>query len=105
MTSLLENLNHQTFSELLHTTFRVLLPDTPPLALELMEVTERNSSPQAETFSLIFRGPLAPLIGQQIHILDHDTLGRLDLFLVPIGPDNGGMCYQVVFNRLRKEPK
>jgi len=100
-----ENLTCRTFSGLLRTTFRVLLPGSPPLPLELTEVTEHSSSPQVESFSLIFRGPLAPRLPQQIHKVEHDKLGAFDLFLVPIGLEKERMCYQAVFNRLRKHPE
>ena len=100
-----ENLTCRTFSGLLRNTFRVVLPGSPPLPLELTEVTEHSSSPQVESFSLIFRGPLAPRLPQQIHKVEHDKLGAFDLFLVPIGPEKERMCYQAVFNRLRKHPE
>ena len=100
-----ENLTCRTFSGLLRTAFRVLLPGSPPLPLELTEVTEHSSSPQVESFSLIFRGPLAPRLPQQIHKVEHDKLGAFDLFLVPIGLEKERMCYQAVFNRLRKHPE
>jgi hypothetical protein len=48
-------------------------------------------------FSLVFRGPLEPLLPQGIHRLEHDALGELDLFLVPIGPDEAGTRYEAVF--------
>ena len=34
-------------------------------------------------------GPLEPVLPQAIYGLDHDALGHLDLFLVPIGPGGG----------------
>jgi hypothetical protein len=37
--------------------------------------------------------------------VEHDNLGAFDLFLVPIGPEKERMCYQAVFNRLRKHPE
>jgi hypothetical protein len=48
-------------------------------------------------FSLVFRGPFEPFLEQGIHRLEHEELGRLDLFLVPIGPDEAGMRYEAVF--------
>jgi hypothetical protein len=48
-------------------------------------------------FALLFRGPLTPVLPQRIYRLEHDVLGSYDLFLVPIGPDGGGMGYEVIF--------
>ena len=42
-------------------------------------------------------GPLEPVLPQAIYDLEHDALGHLDLFLVPIGPSQGGMRYQASF--------
>jgi uncharacterized protein DUF6916 len=33
----------------------------------------------------------------RIHRVEHEELGALDVFLVPIGPDQAGMCYEAVF--------
>jgi hypothetical protein len=48
-------------------------------------------------FSLVFRGPLQPLLAQRIYRVEHDSMGTFELFLVPIGPDGVGMCYEAVF--------
>lgn len=35
---------------------------------------------------------------QGMYRLHHPQHGELDLFVVPVGPDGQGMCYEVVFN-------
>lgn len=98
-----EKLNSRIFAEHLRSTFLVLVPGTAaPVPLELFEVTEKDQSPKMEQFFLIFRGPIAPQFPQGIYTMEHEKLGKLDLFLVPVGPDEAGMCYQVVFNRFRQ---
>ncbi len=99
---MLENLNSKVFSEHLHTTFTIRVPGGAPLPLELIEVTEKNESPRVEQFFLVFRGPLTPHFQQGTFTFEHEKLGTLELFAVPLGPDAAGMTYQVVFNRLRK---
>ncbi len=99
---MLEKLNSEVFSEQLHTTFELRIPGAKSLPLELFEVAEKNQSPQLEQFSLAFRGPLTPFAPQGTYTVEHEKLGELALFLVPLGPDSIGMCYQVVFNRLRQ---
>jgi hypothetical protein len=72
--------------------------------LVLAEVEElgpdaRHSAPDARTpFSLVFRGPLRPMLEQGIRPLAHDALGELPLFLVPIAAEPDGMRYQAVFS-------
>jgi hypothetical protein len=50
-----------------------------------------------EPFSLQFRGPGDPFLRQRIYRLEHDALGALDIFLVPIGADGDGFRYEAVF--------
>ena len=60
----------------------------------------RGGSPfgREQPFSLLFRGPLRPLLPQQITTLEHDTLGVLEIFIVPVGPDEYGQRYEAIFN-------
>jgi hypothetical protein len=46
-----------------------------------------------EPFRLQFRGPSLPVLPQRIYALEHRTLGRLEIFLVPIGPGQ----YEAIF--------
>jgi hypothetical protein len=49
-------------------------------------------------FALLFRVEEGPVLPQRIYPLEHDRLGRLELFLVPVGPDDLGMRYEAVFS-------
>lgn len=84
--------------------FRVRLPGEHVLSLVLSEVTAGSqpggAGPDGATrqqFSLLFRGPAAPSISQGLWELDHDGLGELALFLVPLGPDAEGPRYEAAF--------
>jgi len=48
-------------------------------------------------FSLEFLGPPAPCLTQRIYPLEHPQLGVLELFLVPLGYEQNGVRYEVVF--------
>jgi hypothetical protein len=37
-------------------------------------------------------------VRQQVCVLSHDELGRFELFLVPLGPDQGGMRFEAVIS-------
>ena len=102
MSTSLESLNCKIFSEQLHTQFRLLRDGLEPLPLELIEVKESDPSPKIELFSLHFRGPAAPHMPQQIHTLEHDKLGRINIFLTAIAGDAEGITYESVFHRFRK---
>ena len=50
-------------------------------------------------FSLIFHAPdPSQVVPQQTIAVRHPELGELELFLVPIGPDERGMGYQAVIS-------
>src|SRR5512142_1659024 len=103
MSRSLESLNCKIFSEQLHTQFRLLRDGLEPLPLELIEVNESDPSPKIELFSLPFRGPAAPRMAQHIHTLEHDKLGRFDIFLTAIAGGAEGITYESVFHRIRKK--
>jgi hypothetical protein len=96
---MLDKLTRADFGPLLGSAFRLEAPDTR-LELELIAADAAGvSQPSAsrQPFSLLFRGPHAPLLAQQIHPLNHSSLGTLEIFLVPIGPDDQGQRYQAIF--------
>jgi hypothetical protein len=51
-----------------------------------------------EPYALIFRTSSREFIGpQRIYPLSHGALGELEIFLVPIGPDETGMRFEAIF--------
>lgn len=51
-----------------------------------------------EPFSLILRGPRDRVLRQATYALRHPRLGLIDVFLVPIAPDERGARYEATFN-------
>ncbi len=101
MTSVtLEELHADRFTEQIHTEFQVLDYLPVQYTLLLLEVQERSKSPRQESFALLFRGPAQYFMPQGMHKLTHSSLGKIDLFLVPVGQDAEGFQYEAVFNRL-----
>ncbi|WP_295435340.1 hypothetical protein [uncultured Thiodictyon sp.] len=100
----LRSLNHTEFARCLNQTF-TLDPGVPgevrALPLVLIEVTEHGSGAagphRRQPFCVLFRGPALPVLPQRTYVMNHDSLGRLEIFLVPLGPDGQGMRYEAVF--------
>jgi hypothetical protein len=76
--------------------------------VELVDVSEQAAIPGLTfraPFSLIFHGPLEPVLPQATYRLEQERVGAFEVFAVPIGPpelDTPGqaptaMRYQVVF--------
>ncbi len=98
----LSDLTLARFAPLVGSAFSVALSAPWDLRLELAEVAAL--SPQTSftgafraPFRLIFHGPTQPVHPQATLPLDHPQLGRLEIFLVPIGPDAIGMRYEAIF--------
>lgn len=87
-----------TFAPLRGSVFRISPGERPPFDVELVTVWEAEHHGRSRLqFSLTFRGGPDPPLPQRIYRVEHDELGALDLFLVPIGPDDVGQRYEAVF--------
>jgi hypothetical protein len=96
-----DKLNSKTFSQHLHTSFRVPMAGGELARLELVEVVESNLSPAMEQFSVFFLGP--PTLGQGMRSLEHDQMGSFDLFLVPVAAEGDRARYEAAFARFREK--
>ena len=68
--------------------------------LKLIEVDGHISDERQENFSLLFRAPITMPPEQGIYQMTNETLGELDIFIVPIRNDDDGLYFQAVFNQL-----
>src|SRR4051812_12435941 len=94
-----------SFTPLLGERFQLALSGSDVIDLTLAEADggRPRSDEQADAgagrspFSIVFRGPLEPVLPQRIYGFRNETLGSSELFIVPIGPDDDGMRYEAVF--------
>jgi hypothetical protein len=101
----IESLSYESFAENLNTKFRLPVQSGEPLELELIEVAQGTPLEGTEKFSLVFRGALSFSLPQSIYRLEHERLGALDIFLVPIARAADGFRYEAVFNRFVTKPE
>ena len=96
---MLEKLTKETFEPAAGSVFALQLGEGQTVPLELSAVRGNGLQGMAtrEQFALHFRGPSAPVLAQRIYRLEHPDLGALEIFLVPIQRDAGGMTYEAVF--------
>ena len=97
-----EELTETEFSKHLNTNFQFDCGPEGKLDLTLVEVKTYNPNPGDQTglerFSLFFRGPAKPILAQQIYSINHDAMGPMHIFIVPLEPDSKGPQYEAVFN-------
>jgi hypothetical protein len=72
------------------------------VSLRLHEITASQVAGPYESFSVYLLGP-ADRLEQATYPMGHPTLGRFDLFIVPVGAEAGGILYEAAFNRLVQE--
>jgi hypothetical protein len=99
-------LTEREFAKHLNTKFRINIDAGTeeargPIELELVEVRGYNGNPGdqegLERFSLFFTAPPNVRLAQGTFKLDHQVLGELAIFIVPIS-DHNGFRYEAVFN-------
>ena len=100
---MLQTLTHASFVAHLGGAFQLELEPGRFVALTLMEAHnlagkfKSTGGERPEPFSLMFHAA-AQALEQRIYTLHHETMGRFDLFLVPIGRDGSGLRCEAIFN-------
>jgi len=100
---MLDQLTSAEFAAYLQEVFRAQWPGIEPVDLVLDRVTDLNPATTAKPdgrrpFSIEFLGPISPqYLQQHIYRLEHAQLGVLEIFLVPLGPEQGRMRYEAIF--------
>lgn len=74
----------------------------PGIPVTLMEAEPLNPAmaPRGTRppFSLIFLAKDSRVLMQRLYCMEHNGLGEVSIFLVPVGKDAEGVRYQAVFN-------
>lgn len=59
----------------------------------------RRTDGRDDCFTLLFRAPGGEVLDQATYAVEHPVVGRMALFLVPVGRGADGMQAEAVFNR------
>jgi hypothetical protein len=91
-----------TFREHTNSTFSIG-HTAGPIPLRLVEVTPERVLGAFAHFSLFFHGPSDRVVPQGTYVLEHEVLGALTLFIVPvIGSNSERIVYEAGFSRAAK---
>lgn len=66
--------------------------------IKIVDCLSRQAEQSRQPFSVVFATARADVFEQKIYTLNHPVMGEQPIFLVPIGPDENGMCYEAVFS-------
>lgn len=86
------------FEALLDTEFTVAAQTPIVLVLKAVAKLGHGRPGARDPFALTFVGPATPKLQQSTYTLKHPTFGDNDLFIVPVGPGEGGMRYEAIFS-------
>ncbi len=105
----LDKVTSDDFKPFLKQTFQIIAEPSASVEAELIQVKElpvayedeidaEDAPTRRKPFSLLFRSAQKDeYLPQKIYTIQHDQMGSLDIFLVPLGPDSEGMRYQAIF--------
>jgi hypothetical protein len=94
---MLDKLTPADFQPHVDSTFRATNVEPEPVELVLTKVIVhpvQEGAPRSEPFSLTFAGPAQSQLPQHMYVLEHDAMGTLTIFLVPLSPTT----YEALFN-------
>ena len=101
---MLDKLTVDDFKPAVGQPFQLSAEGAEPIEAELVDARTHEAEAPATAddgtrtpFTLTFRGPVEPVLPQQIYRVEHDSVGPLEIFLVPIGADQGGARYEAIF--------
>jgi hypothetical protein len=96
----MQHLTRESFAPHVGSEFRARSGERE-IVLRLREVkalpTATGEVRERQPFALYFLGPADVLVHQQTVPLEHESLGSLGIFLVPVGREADGFLYEAVF--------
>ena len=96
---MLKEITHKSFESIVSETVELRAGELGFRAdVESVDLLQTGSGPEQQSFSVVLQAHDLDNHGQQMYQLSHPGLGDLDLFMVPIGPGESGMRYEIIFN-------
>jgi hypothetical protein len=103
---MLDTVTLDTFAPLVGQPFRLILDDGNSVEATLTRATASpfpgwqppENAPRRQPFVLHFVVPVEVVFPQRIYRFAHDTLGELEIFIVPIEQTARGVGYEAVFS-------
>lgn len=96
---MLEGITHKSFESIVGETVELKAGEASFQAtVESVSLLRQSPGQERKPFSVVLQAHDVHNHGQQMYQLSHPDLGVLSLFLVPIGPGEASMRYEIVFN-------
>ncbi|MEM7427440.1 MAG: hypothetical protein AAF441_15200 [Pseudomonadota bacterium] len=94
---MLDKITCAEFEKHLNQEFKVD-SDEVDMSLKLVEAKAMaHGKREGGAFTLLFSGPEDPQLQQGMIPLEHPEMGKIELFMVCVGPGQGELDYEVIF--------
>ncbi len=94
-----ETLQATHFKPFIGEFFRVSIDQhVTTLELTALETYAQSHNSEREAFNLLFRGLPGVRLRQQVYQVEHEVLGKMDIFIVQHGDSPKGSEFGAVFN-------
>ena len=100
MKKVTSNYSLSTFEPLVEQVFQAAV-DGKTWEFQLVQAKPLRAfpdTPRQDPFLLLFRAPKSCDLGQGSLQMDHDQLGTINLFVVPVKSDEEGVYFESIFN-------
>ncbi len=94
----LSDATHELFNGVIGDSFSIEAEGVNAIELISVEVKPSHEDAKRTPFVLTFHGPVEAVLPQSIYVLEHQKLGQLEIFLVPVDKDKSHVHYEAVFN-------
>ena len=95
-----DRFDREAFAGVVGSPFRLSASSGQTVDLVLKEVSDLKERPGYHSFSIILHLPDPYIIEQGLYDIAHESLGDLQLLLVPVGKDSEGTEVEAVFTNL-----
>jgi hypothetical protein len=95
-----QELTRDDYAANLNTDFVVNFTPEFKVTMKLIEATEEVERFRQRAYSLLFQAPEDTPIAQGMLQVEHEKLGKFELFMVPVGKDDRGVLFESLFNKL-----
>lgn len=100
---MVEAFDRENFEAVVGSKFKVTAPNEASVELELLQVTPWKERPDQRSFSVLFGVPEGYQVEQGMYDFEHEVMGPMQLFVVPVGPIHGRPALEALFNFLVHE--
>lgn len=94
----LEDAHHKHFQAVVGKKLSINAEGVDSIELTSVEAKPSHEGTEREPFVLTFSGPADVVLPQSIYAIKHKKLGRLKVFMVPVGQDKDQVTYEAIFN-------